>query len=195
MGAVLQAAVALLTLLVSTYVWLTVSAAARNRRLARQKGCLPAVRYPSWGPGIGLFRHLRAADNAGHRSQAYQNLHDRFGKTLEITVLGDVSIQTAHPENIQAVCTSNFDDWGVEPMRGRIGAPFMDRGIFMTDGDYWRYSRSLIRPIFSKAEIADLDNFERYVKSLLNIIPTDGESFDLLPLVKRLVRGVHKSLA
>lgn len=72
-------------------------------------------------------------------------------------------------------------------MRGRIGAPFLDRGIFTEDGSFWKNALSLIKPTFTKSEISDLDNFEKHVARLLPLIPKDGSTFDLLPLVKRLV--------
>ncbi|KAJ8067347.1 hypothetical protein OCU04_004700 [Sclerotinia nivalis] len=56
----------------------------------------------------------------------------------------------------------------------------------LEDGDFWKHSWSLVRPTFSRAEVADLDNFERHVARFLTHIPKDGSTFDMLPLVKRL---------
>ena len=169
----------------------------RYARAVRQHGCKPGTRYPNRDPilGLDLFRILRKADDAGQRSNAYMVLHEKYGATFEMKACSAVNVQTAHPENLQAICATNFDDFGVEPMRGRIGAPFMDHGIFMVDGEYWKHSRAMIRPTFSRAEIADLTNFERYVALLLALIPKDGESFDLLPLSKRLVGACRNSLS
>ena len=100
-------------------------------------------------------------------------------------------LQKSDPENIQAICTSAFNDFGVGPLRGRIGVPFLDRGIFTEDGAFWKHSRALVRPTFSRAEIADLDNFERHVRRLLSIIPQDGSTLDLLSLAKRLVSACY----
>ena len=137
--------------------------------------------------GTDLFFSISQADVAGHRSEAYRALHKRYGATFEMKAMSAVQLQTSHPENIQAICTSAFDDWGVGPMRGRRFRPFMDSGIFMEDGTFWKHSRALVRPTFSRAEIADLDNFERYFQRFLRLIPADGTTFDILPLAKRLV--------
>ena len=100
--------------------------------------------------------------------------------------LGSAQIQTAEPENIQAVAATKFDDFGVGPRRGNIGAPFLDRGVFTEDGDFWKHSRALIRPTFSRNEVADLTNFERHVGRFLAQIPRDSSNFDIQPLAKRL---------
>ncbi|TEY81952.1 hypothetical protein BOTCAL_0030g00130 [Botryotinia calthae] len=120
---------------------------------------------------------IQKADAAGRRSEAYRELHQKYGQTC----------LTSQPENIQAICTSSFNDWGVGPMRGTIGLPFLGRGIFTEDGEFWKPSRSLVRPTFSRAEIAGLDNFENHVARFLTHIPKDGSTFDMLALVKRLV--------
>ena len=107
--------------------------------------------------------------------------------------ISDIQVQTAHPENIRAIAATKFNDFGVGPMRGNNGAPFLDRGVFTEDGEFWKHSRALIRPTFNRAEIADLESLERHVARFLDLIPRDGSSFDLQPLVKRLLctRHVH----
>ncbi|KAF7889890.1 uncharacterized protein EAF02_002305 [Botrytis sinoallii] len=162
----------------------------RNRRAAeaiRVHGCKSIPRVQSWDPILGLdtFIQIQMADAAGRRSEAYRALHRKYGQTFLVNSLG-TELQTSQPENIQAICTSSFNDWGVGPMRGTIGIPFLGRGIFTEDGEFWKHSRSLVRPTFSRAEIADLENFESHVARFLTHIPKDGSTFDMLPLVKRL---------
>ena len=166
---------------------------ARTNRALRNHGCKPAVRIKTQDPilGVDLFVSFAKADGAGRRSEAFRQLHERYGRTFEMKALSGVQIQTSEPENIQAICTSAFDNFGVGPMRGRIGMPFLDRGIFTEDGEYWKHARALTRPTFSRAEIADLDGFEHHVKHLFPLLPPDGVTFDMLPLVKRLVCCNH----
>ena len=101
--------------------------------------------------------------------------------------LSSDQIQTAHPENIQAIAATNFNDYGVGPMRGDIGAPFLDRGIFTDNGEFWKHSGALIRPTFNRAEVADLGTFEKHVNRFLALLPRDGSAFDIQPLLKRLI--------
>jgi cytochrome P450 len=104
-----------------------------------------------------------------------------------LNLLGDVRLQTSSPENIKTICTSAFQDFGVEPQRADLCAPFLGRGIFTTDGQSWKNARSFIKPVFAKSEVSDLDHFEKHVERFLNLIPSDGTTFDVLPLAKRLV--------
>ncbi len=159
------------------------------RKAARQHGCKPARRYPNWDRflGIDLFVCFRGADYHGNRSDASVKLHKQYGRTIEMKAFGPAYILTAEPQNIQAIAATKFNDYGVGPRRGDIGAPFLDRGVFTEDGDFWKHSRALIRPTFSRNEIADLGNFERHVGRFLAQVPQDSRTFDLQPLAKRLV--------
>lgn len=161
----------------------------RFHEAARQHGCKPQRRYPNKDPlfGFDLFFLIRKADRCGHRSQAYANLHRQYGGTFEMKALSRAQIQTAQPENIQAVAATRFEDFGIGPRRGNVGAPFLDRGVFTEDGEFWKHARSLIRPTFNRNEIADLASFENHVSRFLALIPTDATTFDLQLLAKRLV--------
>ncbi|KAF7861562.1 hypothetical protein EAF04_008124 [Stromatinia cepivora] len=165
----------------SYYILVTWNKSRRAAEATRIHGCKPIPRVPSRDPILGLdtFIQMQKADAAG------QHPHQKYGQTFLMNSLG-TELQTSQPENIQAICTTAFNDWGVGPVRGTIGLPFLGRGIFTEDGDFWKHSRSLVRPTFSRAEIADLDNFERHVARFLTHIPKDGSTFDMLPLVKRL---------
>ena len=162
---------------------------SRFNDAARKYSCKPARLYPNKDPflGLDLFVAIRKADSRGQRSQAYAQLHKTHGDTFEMKALSAAQVQTVQPENIQAVSATNFSDFGVGPMRGNIGAPFLDRGVFTEDGEFWKHSRSLIRPTFNRTEIADLGSFEQHVSRFLALIPTNSSPFDLQPLVKRLV--------
>ncbi|MCJ1354704.1 MAG: hypothetical protein MMC33_004693 [Icmadophila ericetorum] len=85
-----------------------------------------------------------------------------------------------------AISASRFDEWEVTPLRGLVGAPFIECGIFTHDGSIWKRARALVRPTFNKGEIADLDSFEVHVKRFLALIPKDSSTFDMLALSKRL---------
>ncbi|KAK8906685.1 hypothetical protein ACHAPF_006905 [Botrytis cinerea] len=179
----------------SYYILVTWTRSRRAAEAIRVHGCRSIPKVQSWDPILGLdtFIQIQKADAAGRRSEAYGALHRKYGQTFLVNSLGK-ELQTSQPENIQAICTSSFNDWGVGFMRGTIGLPFLGRGIFTEDGEFWKHSRSLVRPTFSRAEIADLDNFENHVARFLTHIPKDGSTFDMLPPVKRLISHHYDTL-
>ena len=63
----------------------------------------------------------------------------------------------------------------------------MGRGIYTTDGPFWERSRALVKPIFTRAQFADLETLEHYLKQMMDLVPGDGSSVDILPLLSKLV--------
>lgn len=75
-----------------------------------------------------------------------------------------------------------FRDFELTPSRKDEAVPFLGAGIFMSDGARWEHSRAMLRPSFSRAQVADLDIFERHVNEVIAAIPKDGSTVDLQDL-------------
>ena len=81
--------------------------------------------------------------------------------TCELNILEDVvPIMTADPENIKAVLTTQFQDYGKGVQFHKEWQDFLGDSIFTTDGKQWHDSRQLIRPVFIREKVADLDLIE-----------------------------------
>ena len=93
------------------------------------------------------------------------------------------------PQNIQTVLSQHFKKFGVQPMRLHVGEPFIGKGVFSTDGDYWSHSRDLIRPMFAKAQIADFAALDIHLDRMMDKIPRDRSTVDLQALLKFMVRA------
>lgn len=115
----------------------------------------------------------------------WRGLLEKYNYTYMTVSSVATSINTAEPENAKAVFTTNFSDWSVAPARQAF-QPAMGESLFMTDGSAWSHSRSLIRPIFVKDHLGDLDLLEGHVQALIKMIPADGETVDMQPLFHRL---------
>ena len=156
---------------------------------AKQKhGCLPPVKYPHTVPlGLDLFfDQFKAMQRGDAEATARQNFRIH-GKTFESNSWGTMCIDTMDGKNIQAVLGQSFADFGVEAMRLHIGEPFIGRGVFSTDGSYWKHSRDLIKPMFTKARISNFTALDVYLDRMMERIPRDGSTIDLQPLLKLMV--------
>ena len=93
---------------------------------------------------------------------------------------------TADPENIKAILTTQFADYGKGKRFHDEWEPFLGDGIFTTDGDQWHDARQLIRPMFIRERVGDLDLFERHVQNLLSLVgPGDGRMIRIDELLFR----------
>ncbi|KAF5667323.1 cytochrome P450 monooxygenase 52A13 [Fusarium heterosporum] len=169
--------------LTSWYAVSSISLYFSRRQFIATNGCKPiANHYPSKWFGINFI--LEAGRSHGQRRylETLTNNFFNIGYTHEVRALGGTSIWTIEPENIKTILTSKFKDYSLGN-RPAVMGPLLGRGVFVTDGQEWSHSRALLRPNFSKDQVADLAMIERHLQQLLEIIPNDGKSIDLNDLI------------
>ncbi|KAL9624755.1 MAG: hypothetical protein Q9160_001109 [Pyrenula sp. 1 TL-2023] len=160
-----------------------------------QDGCQPPPRYPHKDPifGLDLFLAHREASKNGKILATEQDLFARYGKTYECNSWGSRLVQTMQPENIHAVLVGSFDKFGVQAKRLRVAKPFLGPGVFTTDGPYWQHSRELIKPMFARAQITDLDVLQIHVDRFMSKLPLDGSTVELQSLLKLMEKPNEES--
>lgn len=100
--------------------------------------------------------------------------------TMELRIFTSIRvIMTADPENIKAILTQQFSDYGKGAQFHLEWKDFLGDSIFTTDGRQWSDSRALIRPMFQRERVADLDIIEQHVQELFSLMgPGDGRQVD-----------------
>ncbi|TVY81905.1 Cytochrome P450 monooxygenase fsdH [Lachnellula suecica] len=132
-----------------------------------------------------LAKARAQAAKDGHAMKPFMDDFERYGKTWEEKdAYGTTIINTMDKLNIQQVLSLGHQDYS-KPDRSMF-APFFGKGIFMEEGAAWKHSRDMIKPIFSRAELSDMDAFQRHVDRFIKIVPRDGTPVDLQPLLKKL---------
>lgn len=108
----------------------------------------------------------------------------------EISLAGRRIIVTREPEHMKTILTSKFTQYGKGPEFHSIWEPFLGDSIFTTDGKLWQGSRSLIRPMFVKDKVRDLEIFDRWTDTLMAHIPSSGQTVDMCDLFYRMTLDV-----
>ena len=161
---------------------------ARSRK-SKSLGCKEPPRYPHIDPVFGwdlFFDNVKALQ--GKRFlQNFKERFDSYGQTFSCIAMGREAFATNDPLNMQTVHGLKFDDYGVQPIRQAPTSPFMGEGVFNMDGPYWQHSRALLRPTFTRTNVANLPAFEVHLEKFLKLVPVDGSTVDLKPLLYNLV--------
>ena len=90
----------------------------------------------------------------------------------------------------KAVLSTHFEKFGLQPIRYEGGNSFFGNGMLVTDGHQWKTSRTLIKPTFDIAHIANLGRLGPFVDRFMELLQRDGSTVDLFPLLKRMVREI-----
>ncbi|PVH94786.1 cytochrome P450 [Periconia macrospinosa] len=157
-------------------------------RASKRLNCKEPPSPPQKDRLLGLdFVYQQIVDiQKDRRNASIRELHEKYGPTFSSKFYGSRKIHTVEPQNLQAVMSTDFKSWGVEPLRLFSFDPLIGRGIMGTDGRRWEHSRALLRPAFSRKEISDLPSLEVHVQKLLDKIPRDGSTVNLRPLFTRM---------
>ncbi|KAI9687653.1 MAG: hypothetical protein M1820_010424 [Bogoriella megaspora] len=157
----------------------------RNRR---RTGCYMARKYPHSEPFLGydLYRKRRRALANGDTQDLYTSDFNRLGKTWQETFLGQRIINTMDAVNHQYIHALGFEDFGKSPQRAKLSAQVLGNGIFIAEGSQWKHSRSIIKPIFAKAEVENMTMMAKHVDRFLALVPRDSSDFDIQPMLKKL---------
>ncbi|KAA8642627.1 cytochrome P450 [Aspergillus tanneri] len=146
-------------------------------QFTRSHGCQTVARSFNKDPFLGLdtipgtIRALRQ-----HRILEKSCEHFRvYGNTFTAKELQRCAILTIEPENIKTILSLKFKDYGISH-RLKPFKPLLGEGIFDTDGDHWASSRALIRPSFTRDQVADLTSFENLIQDLFSLLPRDGKT-------------------
>ena len=176
-------------LLVCVFAYKKWSSYAAFQAAAVRHGCQRPRRYPHVDPiwGYDLYRKRNKAVQGGRHMKLYMDHFGLYGKTFEEQFFNTKVINTMAAANIQQATALSFQDWGKSALRNASSFPFLGRGIFSEDGAFWKYSRDLIKPTFARSEISDVDSLGTFVDRLFDLIPRDETTFDIQPLLHKLV--------
>ncbi|TVY88548.1 Cytochrome P450 monooxygenase [Lachnellula willkommii] len=151
-----------------------------------------AVLYPKWRRHSEILatKHkfgckevikYRHKDKLGS-DLLYATQFEEHGKTWEESWRGKPLINTIEPANIQKVAAVGFEDFGKDPERAVAQFPFLGPGIAASDGPAWKHARDMIKPIFTRAEVSDVDHFTSFANRFMALLPNDGSPLDVQPL-------------
>ncbi|POR33519.1 Cytochrome P450 [Tolypocladium paradoxum] len=122
----------------------------------------------------GVFRHARPT----------------CPNVVELSFASRRILITREPEHIKTVLTAKFAHFGKGPTFHAAWSPFLGDSIFTTDGQPWRESRALIRPMFTKERMRDLVIFDRWAEALVAKLPASGQTVDICDLFYRMTLDV-----
>ncbi|KAL7947325.1 cytochrome P450 [Trichoderma barbatum] len=161
-----------------------------NHRLSKVNGVRASI---LGGNPVTSFYHFFNAGYMHANNRLLENFIGMFKNAdpscphaVEMTIFGHRSILTIDPEHIKALLTTNFTHFGKGKKFHRTWKPFLGDSIFTTDGQLWQQSRNLIRPMFIKQKIRDLDILERWNDVLISKLPPSGQTVDICDLFYRM---------
>ncbi|KAF5633000.1 cytochrome P450 monooxygenase [Fusarium sp. NRRL 25303] len=152
--------------------------------------CGPLKTYPHWDPiwGIDFVLSMSRAFKE-HRwlSWMEETWAAQGTKTFKARFLGMRMVYSSEMENMKAMSTSQWEEFVLEPIRvdNGVATPFTGKGVSTADGEFWHYSRGIIKPYFERQAFANVARLKPFTDKMLDLIPTNGDTFDMQVLTRR----------
>ena len=118
-----------------------------ENKFKRENGCLPGRQYPQsrWLFGLDKLVDIKTSSHEKRFLQTGMDKAKKFGHdTFHASVMGSQMTMTIDPENVKAILTSKFEDFGLG-IRKKAFGPLLGEGIFVADGKQWEHSRVCIQ--------------------------------------------------
>lgn len=155
----------------------------RRGKFMKKHGCKPISKIVyTWEPFLGLDYMYKCVQNAkrGYYMRFQRSRFQEYGTTFAIRRSLFDTLHTVDPENIKFILATGFENYKLATLRVKAMMPLFGTGIFTTDGPAWAHSRAILRPSFTRQNMAPLLRMmERHWQMLLRQVPADGVTFDV----------------
>ncbi|KAL6161124.1 hypothetical protein ACJBU6_00255 [Exserohilum turcicum] len=144
-------------------------------------GCRPLPHVATkWPLGLDLLVRAGRQNKAQTLLQFFLEVIESSGMTHEQRLLGQKAFNTVEPRNIEAILSTQFEDFGFGKRTNNFG-PLLGSSIFTQDGEAWKHSRALIRPQLAANREQNYEVINNAVEDLIQSIQ-DNAVVDLQPL-------------
>ncbi|TFK72654.1 cytochrome P450 [Pluteus cervinus] len=92
------------------------------------------------------------------------------GPTFNMRIFWDDLVFTSHPEHLKLILATDFNNF-VKGNRFRNSMrSVLGTGVFNSDGDMWKFHRSITRPVFTRDRISDFNLFDRHTEAVISAL-------------------------
>ncbi|KZT21756.1 cytochrome P450 [Neolentinus lepideus HHB14362 ss-1] len=160
-----------------------------RHREAKRMGARPA---PVWvGKWVGNIDHIiniRKALKTGYPGEYMTKAFPEVGRVFNMQILWENMIFTDEPDHIKSILATEFSNYIKGDKFKYSMASLLGTGVFNSDGDMWKFHRSMTRPFFSRDRISHFDIFDRHGEEAIGKMKqrfAEGYAIDFQDLVSR----------
>ncbi|KAL0949003.1 hypothetical protein HGRIS_009102 [Hohenbuehelia grisea] len=161
----------------------------RDAKEARKHGAVLAPQvYDKWPGGLTMLGDLIENFKFGYLMEPVETWAKQYGNILNIRIFFANSIFTSEPDHIKAILATQFDSFEKGPLFIQQMHSLLGSGVFNSDGDMWKFHRSMTRPFFSKDRISHFELFGRKADSTIDQLKArlrEGHAVDIQDAVSR----------
>ncbi|KAF8301042.1 cytochrome P450 [Clavulina sp. PMI_390] len=122
--------------------------------------------------GYDLIKEMLKSRREDYVGEWLQRSYEQYGRTFVIK-MDDYRIMTSEPLYIKHMLTTNFSN--AKETIGAVTRAFLGYGILNSDGQIWKYHRTMMKPFFARDRVRDFEIFERHTENMVAIMKNSFE--------------------
>ncbi|KAI0671270.1 cytochrome P450 [Trametes maxima] len=142
-----------------------------NARRARARGAVITREIDHKWPGsLDVLRRIFALDKTQYMGHSLFQWSEEYGNIFNFRVMFEDRILTCEPEYVKMMLATEFNHYEKGPLLNGQLYTLLGHGVFNSDGEMWKFHRTMTRPFFSRDRITHFDIFDRHAEHVLNKI-------------------------
>ncbi|KAF7295968.1 hypothetical protein MKEN_01411400 [Mycena kentingensis (nom. inval.)] len=135
----------------------------RDRAAARRHGAVLPPQKPSAIGGVDILRDALSKAHLEYPGEGLAVFRDALGGGMfNLRILFENRFFTSEPEHIKAMLATQFSSFEKGADSRDFFSDLLGSGIFLADGDLWKFHRAMTRPFFKRDRISDFELFDRH---------------------------------
>ncbi|EKM59240.1 uncharacterized protein PHACADRAFT_249546 [Phanerochaete carnosa HHB-10118-sp] len=158
------------------------------RKAAQMGAVLPPRIQGRWPGGIDLLMKLTRQAETGFLSEMQWGNMQSVGRTLKMDVLWNGRYITSDASVVKAILATDFGNFVKGETFNTSMRSVLGTGVFNSDGDMWKFHRSMTRPFFTRERISHFDLFDRHAEEAMHKMKArlaEGYAVDFQDLIAR----------
>ncbi|CAA7269189.1 unnamed protein product [Cyclocybe aegerita] len=142
---------------------------------------------------LSVIPKFAASQRAGYPGDILRDWAKEYGPAYRLDLFTTTPLITMEPEHIKAILTSQFDIFEKGALLASQLRSLIGEGVFNSDGELWKFHRSMTRPFFTRERITNFEIFDRVCHSALSQAKermVEGFPIDFQDLVSRFALDV-----
>ncbi|KAL9710687.1 hypothetical protein Ac2012v2_006225 [Leucoagaricus gongylophorus] len=161
----------------------------RHRREAAALGAkmVPCARG-KWLGNADILKTMQHHFFYGYPGDGLNEFMEERGPVINLRVFWSDLLFTASPEHLKLMLATNFENYVKGTRFQRRMEDFLGIGVFNSDGDMWKFHRSITRPAFTRDRISDFELFDRHAEVVIHQLKSrfrEGQPVDFQDLMYR----------
>ncbi|KAL1745384.1 cytochrome P450 [Schizophyllum fasciatum] len=141
----------------------------RIRHRAAALGARPMPQVHTKLPGnLEILRQTIRSMKDGYPGDGLNDLVKKYGPVFDINVLWSKQYFTICPEHVKLILASDFSNYEKGPRFAFNMRSVLGTGVFNSDGDMWKFHRSMTRPFFTRDRISHFALFDRHAEEAIS---------------------------